>query len=325
MRLLVYAAAALLVVALTIGVEDAVRGFESDLIRLFDFVTPTIERVLHGVLEWSGLCIAAAILVWTLLTKQYRLLGYTAVAYLVGGVAMWGALALVNRDAPAQVVSEIASRAGVTASASSGEIGFAQLAAAFVVIGPFVSSRWRNAGAVTLGVLVLVRFVVGSHLPANVVLAIPLGAAIGAAILLVLGRPDRRPTEHAIAVALRETGLGVVDVTPAAVDARGSTPYFATTEDGGELFVKVLGEEERAADLMFRLYRYLRLKDVGDDRPFSSLRRTVEHEALLSLVARDLGVRTPRMRAVAASARTRCCSRTTASAARPSISSNRTS
>ena len=60
----------------------------------------------------------------------------------------------------------------------------------------------------------------------------------------------------------------------------------------------MLGESERAADLMYRLYRFLRLKDVGDDRPFSSLRRTVEHEALVSLVARDVGVRTPRMRGV---------------------------
>ena len=61
----------------------------------------------------------------------------------------------------------------------------------------------------------------------------------------------------------------------------------------------MLGEEERAADLMFRGYRFLRLKDVGDERPFSSLRRAVEHEAFVSLAARDVGVRTPRMRKVA--------------------------
>jgi undecaprenyl-diphosphatase len=38
---------------------------------------------------------------------------------------------------------------------------------------------------------------------------------------------------------------------------------------------------------------------VGDERPFSSLRRSVEHEALVALQARDVGVRTPRMRAIA--------------------------
>ena len=62
--------------------------------------------------------------------------------------------------------------------------------------------------------------------------------------------------------------------------------------------MKVLGEDERAADLLFRSYRFLRLKDVGDYRPFSSLRRTVEHEALVSLFRATLGVRTPRMQGI---------------------------
>ena len=91
------------------------------------------------------------------------------------------------------------------------------------------------------------------------------------------------------------------------------------------MFVKVLGETERAADLMFRLYRFLRLKDVGDDRPFSSLRRTVEHEALVSLVARDVGVHTPRhARRRARRASTPCSWPTTASRGRRSTPCRRT-
>ena len=34
-----------------------------------------------------------------------------------------------------------------------------------------------------------------------------------------------------------------------------------------------------SADLMFRIYRFLRLRDVGDRGPFTSLQRMVEHEA----------------------------------------------
>ena len=56
--------------------------------------------------------------------------------------------------------------------------------------------------------------------------------------------------------------------------------------------------QERAADLLFRVYRFFRLKNVGDNRPFSSLRRTVEHEAFIALMARDIGIRTPRLRGV---------------------------
>ena len=69
--------------------------------------------------------------------------------------------------------------------------------------------------------------------------------------------------------------------------------------DGQDLFVKVLGRDERDADLLFRVYRFFRLKNVGDQRPFSSLRRAVEHEALVALKARDSGIRTPRVRNVA--------------------------
>jgi glycosyltransferase 2 family protein len=298
LRVIVYGVVAVLLIALTIWVEDSLLGFEQDLLRLFDFLSPAVERVLHGALEWIGLCIAAALLAWTLATRRYRLLLYVAIAYAVAGGLMWAALRLLGREDPVLVVNEIAARAGVSDATSSGETGFAQFAAAFVVLGPFVSARWRQTGAGLLAFLVLIRFLVASTLPGNVLVSIPLGATVGAAILLALGRPDRRPTENAIRLALDHAGLPVTDVRPAVVDARGSTPYFATSEDGQGLFVKVLGEAERAADLMFRLYRFLRLRDAGDDRPFSSLRRTVEHEALVSLVARDVGVRTPRMRGV---------------------------
>ena len=39
--------------------------------------------------------------------------------------------------------------------------------------------------------------------------------------------------------------------------------------------------------------------NVGDERPFSTLRRSVEHEALIALKARDVGVRTPHLLTVA--------------------------
>ena len=49
---------------------------------------------------------------------------------------------------------------------------------------------------------------------------------------------------------------------------------------------------------MFRVYRRLQPRELGDERSFSSLRRAIEHEALLALAARDLEIRTPRLRAV---------------------------
>ena len=126
-----------------------------------------------------------------------------------------------------------------------------------------------------------------------------LGWLAGAAVLLALGGPTRRPTRDAVGAGLASGGLAVPQLEPASGDARGSTPYFGITSDRRRVFVKALGEDERSADVLFRLYRRLTPRDFGDEKPFATLRRTVEHEALVALAARDLGVRTPRLRAFA--------------------------
>jgi glycosyltransferase 2 family protein len=115
----------------------------------------------------------------------------------------------------------------------------------------------------------------------------------------VLGGPNRRPSGRAIAAGLAEVGVPLSRLEQASLDARGSTPYFGTARDGRKLFVKALGEDQRSADLLFRLYRRALPRDLGDEKPFSTLRRAVEHEALVSLSASGLGVRTPRVVALA--------------------------
>jgi undecaprenyl-diphosphatase len=117
--------------------------------------------------------------------------------------------------------------------------------------------------------------------------------------LVVGGAPSRRPTTQAVIDGLDAVGLPVQRLERAGVDARGSTPYFGVGADGAKLFVKALGTDERSADLLFRLYRGLLPHNFGDEKPFNSLRRSVEHEAFVALNASALGVRTPALRAFA--------------------------
>ncbi len=298
LRLVVFAAITLILLALAIWVEDSITGFEQDVIELFGFVTPAIERILHGSIEMIIGLTALTVFVVPLVTKRYRLFGYILAASVLSSVLMSAAHWLVDRNVSTIAANELAARAGITTDVSSGVVGLAQLSAMFIAVGPFVTRRWRRAGAFTMAAVVLLRLLVSAELPSDALLALPLGATCGTAVLLAFGRPDRRPTPAAIAAALADTGLPVNEVHPAPVDARGSTPYFATLDDGTRLFVKVLGAQNRAADLLFRFYRMLRYKDIGDGRPFSSLRRTIEHEALVALFARDIGIRTPRLRGV---------------------------
>lgn len=298
LRSVVFAVVSVSLLALTIGLEDAVVGVEADIVELFGFVSPSIERVLHGGVEIAALLIGLGIYLTPLITRRYRLFGYVALASVTSMLLMSGAQWIVDREASLIVVNELANRAGITGGTASGSIGLAQMSATFVVLAPFVTRRWRRAGAVTIVVFLLVRVLVSPRLPAEVFLSVPIGALCGSIVLFALGRPNRRPTIDAIRAALLAAGLPTTEVHAADVDARGSTPYFGTLVDGTGVFVKVLGSEERAADLLFRAYRFLRFKNIGDDRPFSSLRRTIEHEALVALIARDVGVRTPRLRGI---------------------------
>ena len=298
LRLVGFAVTSLVLIGITIWLEDAVVGVEEDIIELFGFLSPSIERVLHGGIEIvSGLVIVMVYLI-PLVVRRYRLFGYILLSSAVAGLVMQGVRWLIDRETSTSVLNELAQRAGITSSVPSGAIAISQTAAMFIVVAPFVTRRWRRAGAITITILLLLRLLVSVRLPAEAFVALPIGALCGTAVLLAFGRPDRRPTTTAIQTALAEAGLPVTEVHAASVDARGSTPYFATLPDGTGLFVKVLGAQERSADLLFRVYRFLRFKNVGDDRPFSSLRRTIEHEALIALLARDVGIRTPRLRGI---------------------------
>ena len=177
-------------------------------------------------------------------------------------------------------------------------VGVGVSTAVVTAAAPWLSRGWRRWAWVLVFGLALTRFV-ASPLSFDSLQALLVGWVAGAAVLVLLGAPLRRPTGGAIAEGLERNGLPIKSLQPASVDARGSTPYFGVGEDGSRYFVKALGEDERSADLLFRLFRYVQRRDLGDERPFSSLRRAVEHEAFLALAARDVGVRTPRLRAVA--------------------------
>jgi len=234
-----------------------------------------------------------------LLLKRYRLIGYIVVAnlatLLLVGVATWW----LDRAASRSLLTTVVDRFGVTSKGSLNLWTLAQLTSSFVILAPFVGRRWRQAGMAIIATFVLGRIVLVPGLPAEIFLVVAIGATVGVAVLLAFGRPNRRPTVTALRAALASSTLTPVALEPYALGVRGARWYVTTVAGGARFLVKVLSPDERSVDLLYRIYRYLRLKNVGDERPFSSLRRSVEHEALVALQARDVGVATPRMRAIA--------------------------
>ena len=290
------AAIALLLVELLFG--ETLVGFGADLLRGLEAVPAWIIDVVVVGTRILAVVVFCAGVVWAITGRPWRMLGTVALAVLLAEllVAVGGlAIDFEEGQAPVDVGVDLGPLAG---DAFPTVWGLGAVAAALTAAAPWLRRSWRRAGWALLVGMMLTAFL---NSPVSFAW---LGAAIagwvaGAAVLVALGAPSRRPTSEAVVAGLASVGVPLRELRRAGVDARGSTPYFGVAESGDALFVKALGDDERSADLLFRLYRRIRPRDLGDEKSFSTLRRAVEHEALVALAARDLPVRTPRFRAFA--------------------------
>ena len=298
LRLIVAAAAAVVTFLMAWLFGDTVAAFASDFLAGIDALPDWLLTLLIAGTRLLVIAVLVGGLLWTAVRARWfaplvMALGGAIAALLVALLAD-----LVDVDEGSVVATPDTDLGFLTSSSFPTAVGIGVLTAALTGGAPWLSRRWRRAGWAAVIGLVMVRTFT-SEMAFGSVQAALLGWFAGAAALVAIGAPARRADAESIAAGLAAVGLPVEEITPASVDARGSTPYFAVVPGGDRLFVKVLGEDERSADLMFRIYRKLQRRDLGDERPFSSLRRAIEHEALLALAARDLGIRTPRLRTLA--------------------------
>lgn len=201
---------------------------------------------------------------------------------------------------PAQtIVSVFGSHACVPGDGFPSLVYIAGFAAGLSTLTPWLNRRWRRAGWIGVLAFLAVRLIDGLLVPVDALLIVALGYATGAGTLLIFGSPDRRPKGPDVAAAMRLHGFDVAAIEPASASESKLTRFVVTETGSRRIFVKVRSPEERAAELLFRFYRVLRLKGFGDERPLTSLHREVEHEAAMSLTASAAGVHTPQMLRVA--------------------------
>ncbi|HEX2381709.1 MAG TPA: lipopolysaccharide kinase InaA family protein [Acidimicrobiales bacterium] len=272
--------------------------FASDLLRGLQ----AIPKWMVNILVVAGRILGIAVLVFGLLLTLYRsgwrMVGTVLAAGVLGAALTLLLDGLVDTTDGALVTKLSTGLGPATDPHFPTAVGVGVATAVVTAAAPWLSRGWRRWAWVLVFALAFTRFAT-SALSFDSLEALLSGWVAGAAILVLLGAPTRRPTAQTISDGLALNGLPMASLEPASVDARGSTPYFGVGDDGERYFVKALGHDERSADLLFRLFRYVQRRNLGDERPFSSLRRAVEHEAFLALAARDVGVRTPRLRAVA--------------------------
>ena len=262
----------------------------------------TVGRVLVGLVQVIAVLAPVVVVAALLVVRRFRLLASLIVAAVAAGAA-WTALSrLAGTDRPADLLANRATGSLISTAAWPGVAWFAGAVAVTLVGGSWLSLSWRRVVWLVLAVAAVSELIAGVALPMELVLAFAVGSLVGAGVLVVFGAPDHRIGERGIAEALAAAGIPVRTVRPAEAAGKGSRPFVATLRDGQRRFVKVLGRDERHADLLYRGYRLAWLRGVGDTRPAASLKQAVEHQALVGMTAERAGVRVPHVHRIAVAA-----------------------
>ncbi len=254
--------------------------------------------VLAGLVQVLFVVAAVAGIAVSLRYRRFRLLASLAGGAVVASAVLVGIIYLAGGERPRELAVGAGQWSWLTGASLAGPVLGAAAVATAVAAAPWLSRRWRRTAWIALWLAAAARMITGTASPVEVVLAFAAGVTVGAAALVLFGVPDRRIGPEGIAAALGSAGLPVTRVEPAAVEAKGSRPFVAATEDGEPLFIKVLGADQRDADLLYRAYRFIRLRDIGDTRPAASLIQAVEHQALAAVMAERAGVAVPAVRQV---------------------------
>ncbi len=297
---------------MVVGGIATANVFDSTLLGLSEDGTEAID----GLPDWShdvpaavlAVAVIAAVvgaLALALITTRFRRLvmlaaGFTAAAALsvVLGEIIYSIVDEPVRESFDNATATFRYR-GTDGRLDPGDPLFAGAVAMVGIAGSYMARSVTRRLAAFIAVYAAIS-IVTSGVPALGLFAdLGAGIVVASSILLLFGRHDLAPDAREITEALASVGLVLVSIEHLSVDARGSAPWVGTSATGDRIFVKALGRDERSADLLFRAYRWIRLRKTGDHRPFVSLRRSVEHEALVSLQAAALGIRTPRILGVA--------------------------
>ena len=251
------------------------------------------SSVLAGIVQVACVAAAALVVAAALWHRRYRLLlGLAAGAAVAAGIAA-AILLVIGARHPAALTDNLGHGSWLASAAFPGPTLIAGAVAVIVAASPWLSRPWRRAAWLTLLLVVVVRLVTGTVLPMELLLAFATGLTVGAAVLVVFGVPDRRIGSGEIAEALRAAGLPAESVRPADVTSKGSRPFDASGPGGQRWFIKAFGSDQRDADLLYRGYRAVRLRNVGDTRPAATLFQAVEHQALVGVMAERAGVLVP--------------------------------
>jgi undecaprenyl-diphosphatase len=167
--------------------------------------------------------------------------------------------------------------------------------ATVLVASPHLARPTRRFGEGLVLLLSLSSLYLSRGFPTDLFAAVILGWGVAHAVEWAFGTPVGRPARRQVEQALIAFGVPVRDLRVTSEQPVGRAVFVADRADGGgEVRIVALGRDEADAQLLSRAWRYVAYRDAPPT-VLPSRRAQVEYEAYLMLLARDAGVRVPRV------------------------------
>ncbi|HZC52824.1 MAG TPA: lysylphosphatidylglycerol synthase transmembrane domain-containing protein [Mycobacterium sp.] len=267
-------------------------ALEKSISEIVGVLTPTQSDLVYLAYGIAILVLPFAILVGLIAARQWKLLG----AYAAAGLLAVLPLSIGgNGIAAPQWHFDLTDRPQtVLAQILDDPRWIAMLAAVLTVSGPWLPARWRHWWWALLLAFVPIHLFISAIVPARSLLGLAVGWFVGALVVLVVGTPALEVPLDGAARALAKRGCVVSRLRVIQPAGQGPLVLSAACADSDSTadtaVVEMYGPHQRSGGALRQVWWKLRLRGSETAPLQTSMRRVVEHRALMAIAIGEVGV-----------------------------------
>ena len=168
----------------------------------------------------------------------------------------------------------------------------AMVTALLVAIAPHLTRPLRRLGWAVILLTATAGVALGLGLPSSAIGGIALGWTSAAIVLLIFGSPRGYPNTASIEAAMEGLGVPVSGVRLDDDQSWGVRRLIADSPDRGRVEIKAYGRDATDSQWAARTWRYIWYRDSDETLTVSRM-QSVEHEALVTMMAERTGASVP--------------------------------
>ncbi|KAA8960146.1 lysylphosphatidylglycerol synthetase family protein [Mycobacterium sp.] len=261
-------------------------ALERSISEIVGVLSPTQSELAYSLYGIAILALPFVILISLIVTRQWRLLGAYAGAGLIAVLAL---SVSGKRFAAPRWHFDLSERLSTVPSQFLDDPRWiAMVAAVLTVSGPWLPARWRRSWWTLLLAFVPIHLVISAVVPARALLGLAVGWFVGALVVLVSGTPALEVPLDGAVRALARRGVVVSGFTVVRPASRGPLVLAAAADEPA--VVELYGPHDQSGGALRQLWQKVRLRGTETAPLQASMRRAVEHRALMAIAVGELGV-----------------------------------